>query len=63
VVSASANEYSCAVHTAHGDQINFGDLTPYLNYALKAWCFECVDYALLKKVYINLLIFEVFQKA
>ncbi len=22
----SANEYSCA----HGDQINFGDLTPYL---------------------------------
>jgi hypothetical protein len=26
---ASANEYSCA----HGAQINFGDLTPYLTYA------------------------------
>jgi hypothetical protein len=26
----SANEYSCA----HGAQINFGDLTPYLKYAL-----------------------------
>ncbi len=25
---ASANEYSCA----HGAQINFGDLTPYLTY-------------------------------
>ncbi len=25
----SANEYSCA----HGAQINFGDLTPYLTYA------------------------------
>jgi hypothetical protein len=24
----SANEYSCA----HGAQINFGDLTPYLTY-------------------------------
>jgi len=27
----SANEYSCA----HGAQINFGDLTPYLNYVEK----------------------------
>ncbi len=26
----SANEYSCA----HGAQINFGDLTPYLTYGL-----------------------------
>ncbi len=29
----SANEYSCA----HGAQINFGDLTPYLTYALNTW--------------------------
>jgi hypothetical protein len=27
----SANEYSCT----HGAQINFGDLTPYLTYALR----------------------------
>jgi hypothetical protein len=27
-VGVSANEYSCA----HGAQINFGDLTPYLTY-------------------------------
>ncbi len=26
----SANEYSCA----HGAQINFGDLTPYITYVL-----------------------------
>jgi len=31
VVGASANEYSCA----HGAQINFGDLTPYLTYGYK----------------------------
>jgi hypothetical protein len=30
VAGFSANEYSCA----HGAQINFGDLTPYLTYAL-----------------------------
>jgi hypothetical protein len=29
---ASANEYSCA----HGAQINFGDLTPYLTYGGKS---------------------------
>ncbi len=29
VAGVSANEYSCA----HGAQINFGDLTPYLTYA------------------------------
>jgi hypothetical protein len=28
VAGVSANEYSCA----HGAQINFGDLTPYLTY-------------------------------
>jgi hypothetical protein len=28
VTGVSANEYSCA----HGAQINFGDLTPYLTY-------------------------------
>jgi hypothetical protein len=28
VAGISANEYSCA----HGAQINFGDLTPYLTY-------------------------------
>ncbi len=28
-----ANEYSCTVYT--GDQINFGNLTPYLTYTLK----------------------------
>ncbi len=32
---ASANEYSCAVCTVHGAQINFGDLTLYLTYGLK----------------------------
>ncbi len=29
----SANDYSCA----HGAQINFGDLTPYLTYVLYTW--------------------------
>jgi hypothetical protein len=33
---ASANEYSCA----HGAQINFGDLTPYLTYAKKSKILE-----------------------
>jgi hypothetical protein len=32
---ASANEYSCA----HGAQINFGYLTPYLNYGRGQWFF------------------------
>jgi hypothetical protein len=31
VCGVSANEYSCA----HGAQINFGDLTPYLTYSLQ----------------------------
>ncbi len=30
----AANEYSCA----HGAQINFGDLTPYLTYELYSTC-------------------------
>ncbi len=30
VAGVSANEYSCA----HGAQLNFGDLTPYLTYAV-----------------------------
>jgi hypothetical protein len=29
----SANEYSCA----HGAQINFGDLTPYLIYGIRRY--------------------------
>jgi hypothetical protein len=29
LTNSSANEYRCA----HGAQINFGDLTPYLTYA------------------------------
>jgi hypothetical protein len=30
----SAKDYSCA----HGAQINFGNLTPYLTYVLYTWC-------------------------
>jgi hypothetical protein len=32
----SAKEYSCA----HGAQINFGDLTPYLTNALPEGCYK-----------------------
>ncbi len=35
----SANEYSCA----HGAQINFGDLTPYLTYAQDAPRVDKID--------------------
>ncbi len=30
----SSNEYSCAAITWHGAKINFGDLPPYLTYAI-----------------------------
>jgi hypothetical protein len=51
----SANEYSCAaVHNAHGAQINFGDIAPYITYEIttraelraKGICGSCPVYLL-----------------